>query len=114
MKSRPYYLLAIVLLTAVLPVSIASQVRAARTATTAARAAEARASRTLTEAERAALQLEARGHARASGRLSVFATGIFVCGVGAWAFSLARREGGLQGIPLLLTAVSVLMQLLLV
>ncbi|MBI1311420.1 hypothetical protein GC176_08945 [bacterium] len=113
MKRRPFYLLALMLLTAVLPISIASQTRAARTATTAARASAARASGTLNETELSALRLETRLHAQASGRLSVLAAGIFICGVGAWGFSLSRKEGGLQGVPLLLlTAMGVLVQLI--
>jgi len=114
LKTRPFYLLAIVLLTAVLPVSIASHTRATQTATAGARAAAARAAGTLDDAERAVLDLETQTLARNSGRLSVLAAGLFVCGVGAWSLSLARREGGLQGVPLLLTAVGVLVQLILV
>jgi hypothetical protein len=109
MKCRPFYLLAIVLLTAVLPVSITSQTRAAR-----AVSAAARASGTQDDGQRTALEREAHSKFQDAGRLSLFAMGIFVCGVGAWALSLARREGGLQGVPLLLTAVGVLVQLLLV
>ncbi len=109
MKCRPFYMLAIILLTAVLPVSIASHTRAAQTAIAAARAAASP-----DESERAALHREAQSKARESGQFSFFAAGIFVCGVGVWALSLARREGGLQGVPLLLTVVGVLVQLLLV
>lgn len=110
MRSRPFYLLAIVLLTAVLPVSIASQVKAARAASLAARAAEARATGARDDTDRARI----RTYVRDSSRLSVFAAGLFVCGVGAWAFSLSHREGGLQGIPLLLTVMGILVQLILV
>ncbi|MHC4876872.1 MAG: hypothetical protein ACYTGL_10265 [Planctomycetota bacterium] len=109
MRSRPFYVLAIVLLTAVLPISIASQIFAARGATSAARAAGTR-----HETERVTLRSEARSHMQDSDRLSVLAAGIFACGVGMWCLSLSRKEGGLQGVPLLLTALGVLVQLLLV
>lgn len=114
MKSRVFYLVTLALLTAVQPVSIASQVKAARAASMAARAAETRATGTRDETELAARRLEVRSNSRDSDRLSGFAAGLFVCGVGAWAFSISRKEGGLQGVPLLLTAMGILVQLLLV
>lgn len=114
MKSRPFYLVALVLLTAVLPVAIASQTKAARAASLAARAVHARATGARDETELSAQRLDVRSNRRDSDRLSVFAAGLFVCGVGAWAFSISRKEGGLQGVPLLLTAMGILAQLLLV
>ena len=114
MKSRPFYLVTLVLLTAVLPVSITSQIKAARAASLAARAAQARATGARDEMELAARRLEVRSNSCDSDRLSVFAAGLFVCGVGAWALSIFRKEGGLQGVPLLLTAMGTLVQLLLV
>lgn len=109
MKSRPFYLLALVLLTAVLPFDIASKTRVARAVSTAARAVA-----TKDAVERESLRLESRTCLRDSERFSVAALAVFFCGLGAWACSLSRKEGGLQGVPLLLTALGILTQLIMV
>ena len=108
MQKRPLYLLALSLAMTAILAGVAAQRCSAQAASAAARAAAAR-----REEDRKAARNESRFYVREHRRISACALGVSVVGLGAWFFSLQRREPGCQSVPLVLFLSAAVVQLLL-
>jgi hypothetical protein len=109
MRTSPFYLLTCALALVAVVVTGASKAAAARAAISMAQAVAAD-----SPEDREALHAVAHSYAAQSGGLGETAAVVFLLALGAWVWSLRRRERGLQSIPLLLLCLAGLLQLLMV